>query len=70
MLNALEMAVPQVLEKNRHLGQYTVVWRDGGLVKISEDAQKNPEKQVCKRIRLGKSASNCNSIPQNKALII
>lgn len=34
ILEALQKAVSQALEKKRRLGQYAVVWRDGKPVKI------------------------------------
>ncbi|QOJ21654.1 MAG: hypothetical protein HRU77_13755 [Gammaproteobacteria bacterium] len=43
MLDSLQKAVTQALERKRRLGQYAVVWRDGGPVMIGEDAPKVPE---------------------------
>lgn len=40
MLDSLQKAVTQALEKKRRLGQYAVVWRDGKAVMIGEDAPK------------------------------
>lgn len=36
MLDSLQKAVTQALEKKRRLGQYAVVWRDGKAVMIGE----------------------------------
>lgn len=46
MLDSLQKAVTQVLEKKRRLGQYAVVWRDGKPVMIGEDAPKVSEKPL------------------------
>ncbi|MBS0498397.1 MAG: hypothetical protein JSR51_12230 [Proteobacteria bacterium] len=43
ILDSLQKAVTQALERKRRLGQYAVVWRDGGPVMIGEDAPKVPE---------------------------
>ncbi|NBQ68585.1 MAG: hypothetical protein EBU46_07020 [Nitrosomonadaceae bacterium] len=43
ILNSLQKAVTQEPEKKRRLGQYAVVWRDGGPVMIGEDAPKASE---------------------------
>lgn len=43
ILDALQKAVSQALERKRRLGQYAVVWRDGGPVMIGEDAPKASE---------------------------
>ncbi|OQW38408.1 MAG: hypothetical protein A4S08_09810 [Proteobacteria bacterium SG_bin4] len=43
ILDSLQKAVTQELEKKRRLGQYAVVWRDGGPVMIGEDAPKASE---------------------------
>lgn len=34
ILDALQKAVSQALERKRRLGQYAVIWRDGRPVKI------------------------------------
>ena len=46
MLDSLQKAVTQALEKKRRLGQYAVVWRDGKPVMIGEDAPKSSENSV------------------------
>lgn len=46
MLDSLQKAVTQALEKKRRLGQYVVVWRDGKPVMIGEDAPKVSENPV------------------------
>ncbi|MDP2223127.1 hypothetical protein [Nitrosomonas sp.] len=46
MLDSLQKAVTQALEKKRRLGQYAVVWRDGKAVMIGEDAPKVSENPV------------------------
>lgn len=46
MLDSLQKAVTQALEKKRRLGQYAVVWRDGKVVMIGEDAPKVSENSV------------------------
>ncbi|MDO9312065.1 MAG: hypothetical protein Q7T85_10300 [Nitrosomonas sp.] len=46
MLDSLQKAVTQALEKKRRLGQYAVVWRDGKAVMIGEDAPKSSENSV------------------------
>lgn len=46
ILDALQKAVTQALEKKRRLGQYAVVWRDGKPVMIGEDAPKVSENPV------------------------
>ena len=43
ILDSLQKAVTQALEKKRRLGQYAVVWRDGKPVMIGEDAPKVSE---------------------------
>lgn len=43
ILNSLQKAVTQALEKKRRLGQYAVVCRDGKPVMIGEDAPKVSE---------------------------
>ena len=37
-LDALRKAVTEALERKRRLGHYAVVWRDGKLVAVGEDA--------------------------------
>lgn len=46
VLDSLQKAVTQALEKKRRLGQYAVVWRDGKPVMIGEDAPKVTENPV------------------------
>lgn len=46
ILDALQKAVTQTLERKRRLGQYAVVWRDGKPVMIGEDAPKVSENPV------------------------
>lgn len=46
MLDSLQKAVTQALEKKRRLGQYAVVWRDGEAVMIGEDAPKSSENSI------------------------
>lgn len=46
ILDSLQKAVTQALEKKRHLGQYAVVCRDGKPVMIGEDAPKESENPV------------------------
>lgn len=46
MLDSLQKAVTQALEKKRRLGQYAVVWRDGKPVMIGEDAPKVSDNPV------------------------
>ena len=41
ILDALQKAVTQALERKRRLGQYAVVWRDGGPVMIDEGIRKS-----------------------------
>lgn len=43
ILDALQKAVTQALERKRRLGQYAVVCRDGKPVMIGEDAPKTSE---------------------------
>ena len=43
ILDSLQKAVTQALERKRRLGQYAVVWRDGKPVMIGEDAPKESE---------------------------
>ncbi len=40
ILDSLQKAVTQALERKRRLGQYAVVWRNGRPVMIGEDAPK------------------------------
>lgn len=40
LLDALQKAVTQTLEKKRRLGQYAVTWQDGEPVVAGEDAPK------------------------------
>ncbi len=46
ILDSLQKAVTQALEKKRRLGHYAVVWRDGKAVMIGEDAPKLSENPV------------------------
>ena len=46
MLDSLQKAVTQALEKKRRLGQYAVIWRDGKPVMMGEDAPKVSENSV------------------------
>ncbi len=46
ILDSLQKAVTQALEKKRRLGHYAVVWRDGKAVMIGEDAPKSSENSV------------------------
>ncbi|MBV6449093.1 hypothetical protein [Nitrosomonas sp.] len=46
ILDSLQKAVTQALERKRRLGQYAVVCRDGKPVMIGEDAPKEPENPV------------------------
>lgn len=46
ILDALQKAVTQTLERKRRLGQYAVVWRDGKPIMIGEDAPKVSENPV------------------------
>lgn len=46
ILDSLQKAVTQALEKKRRLGQYAVVWRDGKAVMIGEDTPKLSENPV------------------------
>lgn len=41
ILDSLQKAVTQALERKRRLGQYAVVWRDGGPVMIDEGIRKS-----------------------------
>ncbi len=41
LLETLQKAVTQTLEKKRRLGQYAVVWQDGKPVVTGEDAPKS-----------------------------
>lgn len=43
IMDSLQKAVTQALERKRRLGQYAVVWRDGKPVMIGEDAPKESE---------------------------
>ena len=36
-LDALRSAVAETLERKRRLGQYAVIWRDGGVVRITPE---------------------------------
>lgn len=46
ILDALQKAVSQALERKRRLGHYAVVWRNGKPVMIGEDAPKVSENSV------------------------
>ncbi|QOJ21662.1 MAG: hypothetical protein HRU77_13795 [Gammaproteobacteria bacterium] len=46
ILDSLQKAVTQALERKRRLGQYAVVCRDGKPVMIGEDAPKVSENPV------------------------
>ena len=46
ILDSLQKAVTQALEKKRRLGQYAVVWRDGEAVMIGEDAPESSENSI------------------------
>jgi hypothetical protein len=43
VLETLQKAVRQTLEKKKRLGQYAVIWRDGKPVITGEDAPRNTE---------------------------
>ncbi|SEF73242.1 hypothetical protein [Nitrosomonas ureae] len=43
ILDSLQKAVSQALERKRRLGHYAVIWRDGKPVMIGEDAPKASE---------------------------
>ncbi len=51
ILDSLQKAVTQALERKRRLGQYAVIWRDGGPVMIGEDAPKVSENPVNRPIK-------------------
>lgn len=46
ILDSLQKAVTQALEKKRRLGQYAVIWRDGKAVMIGEDAPESSENSI------------------------
>ncbi|MBX9916291.1 MAG: hypothetical protein E6Q59_03605 [Nitrosomonas sp.] len=46
ILDSLQKAVTDALEKKLRLGQYTVMWRDGKPAMIGEDAPKVPKNRV------------------------
>jgi len=46
LLETLQRAVTQALEKKRKLGQYAVVWRDGKPVVTGEDAPREGSKNL------------------------
>ena len=46
MLDSLQKAITQALEKKRRLGQYAVIWRDGKPVMMGEDAPTVSENSV------------------------
>lgn len=47
LLDCLTAAVREALERKRRLGQYAVVWRDGGPVFIGEEpTNRLPEKSA------------------------
>lgn len=46
ILDSLQKAITQALEKKRRLGQYAVIWRDGKPVMMGEDAPKVSENSV------------------------
>jgi hypothetical protein len=41
MLAALQTAVNNALDKKKKLGQYAVIWENGKVVQIGEDAPKS-----------------------------
>ncbi|MEC4768200.1 hypothetical protein LPL18_012765 [Halomonas sp. CUBES01] len=43
MLDSLQTAVAETLERKRRLGQYAVFWENGKPVFIGEDAPQNPD---------------------------
>ncbi|WP_085917266.1 hypothetical protein [Halomonas sp. CSM-2] len=43
MLDSLQTAVAETLERKRRLGQYAVFWENGKPVFIGEDAPHNPD---------------------------
>jgi hypothetical protein len=45
MLEALQAAVAQALDRKKRLGQYAVVWIDGKPALIGEDAPKQQDPQ-------------------------
>ena len=44
VLEVLQRAVAEALERKRRLGQYAVVWRDGRAVCTGPDAPSAPDK--------------------------
>lgn len=46
ILEALREAVRKDLERKRRLGQYAVIWQDGRLIQIGEDAPKVEEQKT------------------------
>ena len=45
VLDTLQKAVKQTLEKKKRLGQYAVIWQDGAPVMTGDDAPGSAEKQ-------------------------
>lgn len=43
LLDTLQKAVTEALERKRRLGQYAVIWRDGQPVSIGDDAQNSAD---------------------------
>ncbi|MDA3902917.1 MAG: hypothetical protein PF441_05655 [Desulfuromusa sp.] len=43
LLESLQKAVAQTLEKKRRLGQYAVIWKDGKPAVMGEDEQNSTE---------------------------
>lgn len=46
VLETLQKAVKQTLEKKRRLGQYAVIWENGKPVAVGEDAPKEFKRPV------------------------
>lgn len=44
VLETLQSAVKQTLEKKKRLGQYAVIWHDGKPVMTGDDAPENAER--------------------------
>jgi hypothetical protein len=46
VLNALRAAVAKELDKKRRLGHYYVIWENGRIVMIGDDAPQTPNKMI------------------------
>lgn len=62
-LEALRQAVDKTLEKKRRLGQYAVVWREGGPVRIGPSAPHGAGEYDMERSETAAEIRECDQYP-------